>query len=1443
MWARGLAAAVSAVLLCGASPASGAVGIARPDLGPPAGSVRLLGAAPDGAAGEAWAIGELADGQRVYDGDRELALPATRPVVLLRHVDASGWYVAQPLQDALGAPLSLPLSSIKAARVSAQGQVALLAVDRGSARILAGDAAAGVRELPDPGTALQAGESLATADRAVIATGADPAGSAVYVPAIGDGLTREVAVLRYAAGTWKREPIAGPVTGSFKVTAMAVAPDGTAWLAARATDRGIALYQREPDGVWRARSLGAHPLAGRDPGQGILNVQPLDTSPAAPALTTSPLTATNAGVWADGRLDESGSARTFTLFYNAAARQVSRTFCAAKVLSGDPFCDQPLGAELARRSGYASAAWAGDGLGTRVITDPDGDSAPNRGAYLSYVDGQFQRNAGAGAAASDPRGGAFLGVDRGWLGGGGQVGADGGIGNAGIGAGVTEILPSTGNPRLESWPVSLREPLTAVTPAPNGARGALDSGALAVGVNGAIARYNPATGWEPESLLDSNGLRSRPRLRGVAWPEPSRAHAVGDNGEMWVWQGATGLWERDEAAPPDIDVNFMGIAFQQGQPDRGYAIGRRGAILRYDKTWTRETVPADDAKVDLTSIAFAGSQALVAAGKDVLVNDGGGWSADPQVRDLLKEVPAGTITSVAGLPDGGAVAAGKQVVLVRDGRGAPWRFTSQPLAPDLTAVAAAAIREGDRVRAVLSVTTAAYPDVSNDVPIDDTVQFPVVPSLALPKAGFILRETAGGWQDEEHAAYRPSSSDLPLRPDPILAFALDTTGNGWTVGGETGAAFTSAEGNRIRTAGIYRYPPSGAAPPGAGAAVPNLSADKVRLAVGGDASCRQACADLGTQQLGPDVTLVAARQRADELARAPGGPSAFLYTGGRLRAGTLDGAEATRYAQLAVPGGLPFYGAVERADSAGGAATGFSSGFGGAPTPFGLGALPAAASVDGIPGAGGEDGARTHYAVDMRAPGGTVRVVFIDNSAGSLDASDGYQNPRERQIDWLRDVLRGARAAGVPAIVVGSRDLNTAVRPQINVATDADEVAQLLVDEGASAYFFDRPNENRQYRIPAGAPTANSIPTFGTGTLGYGPDTQPTPSFSDSGILLAEIDARARDARTNRAPVTVSLVPVIGELSVDSVDGTLLRRSRTALFTALARRPRGGMTTFQSTIVGDPYVTVPADICTGPSCSQRIDPAVRFTSSRPDIGDFVKRDPNSTSLRAVLLGADDKPISDATSPLFCAFNAGTTTVTVQTGNLTFSQQITVQTGTAQRPCGTRPLQNPPATTASTPSIQTPNVEPDAATQPPLPDIPVPVPALATPPAPAPVSPPTPAPSPSPPSLPSLPNLPTLLPPTVAAATFIPVIPPPPVQPLPRPTPPSGTASVRVFEEEREEEEAYEQSSAYARYDVRERHVSPIPVLALVLLTAAAGAGVGRRRRTRRPPAFQRSDGR
>ena len=226
--------------------------------------------------------------------------------------------------------------------------------------------------------------------------------------------------------------------------------------------------------------------------------------------------------------------------------------------------------------------------------------------------------------------------------------------------------------------MSARGPLTSVAPAPAGTPGDIGAQALAAGLDGSVLRYRPGEGWVREFLLSSTGAVVRSNLRGVAWPEAARAHAVGDLGAMWLWRAETGLWERDPGAPVGFEGHLMDVAFAPGDPERGYAVGKGGVLLRYGKSWTQEALPDGFGAADFTQIAFAGSQALVAASRisprdaDVLVNDGGGWQVDEGAHALLRSVPgAQQLYAVAGLPDGGAVAAGRDVVLIRDSAGSP----------------------------------------------------------------------------------------------------------------------------------------------------------------------------------------------------------------------------------------------------------------------------------------------------------------------------------------------------------------------------------------------------------------------------------------------------------------------------------------------------------------------------------------------------------------------------------------------------------------------------------------------------------------------------------------------------------------------------------------------------------------------------------------------------
>jgi hypothetical protein len=1441
-----------------------------PLLGTADADTTLIGAAPGGEAGEAWGYRQLplAVGE-VHAGSRNLPfgpqLNASQPdpqLAFLRHTDAGGWQVFETPVDASGHPYRGPVPNRLSARITREGggvlvgrdlhrptgdQTVVLAHDPGGNWHAVEPPPADVllpAEAPQPAEGLAGEQGLGVVVDAAFDEGSHT--GLLFAPI---GRSAADGILHFDGTQWDREAVQVPAGSEthFHILALDATGLANAWALAEAKDtlgKSVVLLERTEsagEALWVERPLAGTPFADSDTsGEGIADVAPIGGA-------AQPLTVTSDGLWIDLSAEIAAVSRDITLFYDHGDGAVTGSWCDAEIAA----CGAGLGVKLSRQGGYRSFAWPGGQYGTRVITnplDPGGNEESNRGTYLRFAEGTFTRMPGAGGNFHPS--GAFSSVDSGWL------------------EGPIEISSKTAPAPPAPWPLSLRVPLTDVTAAPGGSPGALGSGALAVGADGAVARYLPGRGWKREFLLSSSGSVNRATLRGVAWPEPRTAYAVGDVGAMWQWNAADDLWVQDPGIPIGFEGNLMDIAFDPANPDRGYAVGKTGVLLRYGKSWDQESLPAGFESANLTSIAFAGSEAIVAAGGDLLVNDGGAWQVDSSAHALLDKVRSGDprLLVVAGLPDGGAVAAGRDIAIERDGAGQAWHFSNQPL-PGSTAIAAAAVRDGGSVRAVVSVVPRLNFPPADDLPEPDAnVPPPIIPPFALPGDGYLLRETASGWEDQERTSFSSSGNDRPLKSDPVLALLLDAAGNGWAVGGWSGyadavgrgtAAAASGRGirERVRTAAVFRFGSGAGASPGASGAQPvPVPAGPVRFAVAGHSECDGPCAELTREAIGPDRSLTAALRTVAAMHGGSGGPRALLYTGNRVKTG-LGAADGARFAELlgGVPG-LPVFPALGSDDASGGfGSASFESAFAGFPAPLGTAAAPAGITTTDIPGAIPASGARTHYAFDSHGAGGTVRVIVIDNSLGSLAASDAQQNPLEPQLPWLEAVLADARAKGIPAIVMGNRSLNTSFTPKLNVASDGDQVARALVDGGASAYLFDRPEENRSMQIPAGA--SRTIPSFGTGTLGYrsplsgvvGLDSADS-LFGDSGVLLLEVGTP--NPGSNVAGVQVRLIPVVEDLSLEATDGTLLRRSRPALFRGLGRRPRGGDrwgrasagTGNPDPAGSSPYVSFPPDQCLVAGCATRLNPEYSFVSSDPDIADFVRQDPASTNLRKPFLDAGDRVVTDSRSGLLCPFNAGTTTVTVSAGGFSYSEQVTVQGGSVQRPCGTRPLRPDRFKRANT-------VAPPPAPPPPPNNPPGSPPVNFSPPAPpAAAPPPPPAPHPAPPNPPPPPQPPAFLPASIPALAVVPAVVPPPPPPIVRPLPPGG-APARTYqvEEKREEEAATEESQAFSRYDSRDEGFTVPPyLLALVLLAALVGATVrggpgARPNRTRPAPAFTRPE--
>ncbi len=1416
----------------------------------------LFGASPGEAPGEVW-------GQ---EGS-----------AIVRYTDAGDWQqMSKPIDGEGGQVSKLTFASGAAAgRTTVAGGVAALAIAEGLPALVVRDPGGPLRLAPDPGGLLLPGEKLFAPGPGPLVAPSDEAGghTGAFVVPVAEGLDEaktprvQTGVLYFDGTAWSREDIClgegpsgcnqRPTDGSgFKVLAIdGTGPAGAWLLAGKEVVKGatteiveMKLFERE-GGSWRLRPLaGAFgPLLSKsEPAPGLrLTAR---TTIAGKSLG-QPLTVTPGGLWIDASLAIGSGAsaeKTDATFFvdTGKGEEANTAWCDA------PVCTYSLGSELPAGEGR-SFAWTGgnsEGFGQRTIT------GIGQGAMLVLEGHRFRRIATVGGETGAASGAALNGPEEGWL---------------GSPAGPVHLTLSPERSPLLSWPVPFRRPLLAVVSKPGSPVGALGSEALGVGDDGQVARYLPGQGWRAEPLLDSSGTRATPRLRGVAWPEPGRAFAVGDGGAMWLWRSETGLWEPDPAKPPNlIRDNFTAIAFDPSNPTRGYAVGQQGLLLGYGRRWTQEPLPAEfDPEANFTSIAFAGGEALATykvafedSGSNaryaggLLVNDGSGWRIDEGVASALGsgEYPQ----EVAALPDGGAiVASGSGKVIERNGPGSPWNAVAGKRLGFPAALAA--IREGGALRAVISAEGDDR-DMSSD--LDQAINRPpsdqprlIDDPYPLPIGGVLWRQTGSGWRAEEQPLYPPfvsakgqgESYDLPLRLDPVLALLLSPDGReGWALGGETGgAARTPTEEKGVQTAAVMRYSADAGAP-GAGGAPIVPPSGTVSFAVGGNAQCAGPCADLAGTGIGPDVWLPAAVGRAAGIE----GMRAFLYTGPGVAEGPGEGenpakrlgmtlsrnafaAEEQAYAArlTSKAGSLPVLAApsttdLDRAGSLGTFAGAFT---GDAPVEAG-------------------ELSRGYYSFESSGAGGTVRVIVLNYTAPTLEKSS------KGQACWLAQQLSTAWRAKTPAIVVGSRDLNPAAGSS-NVAADSSTVVPTLVSgtypagcaqvglaAGASAYFFDYPEQNRTYRLAAGG---SSIPAFGSGTLGQ--VAVPGPFERDfagaSGFLLTSVDVAKRNPITNVAPVTAQLVPSIEDLALDAADGTLLQRSHQALFSGLARRPRAGMRCISqfgncsginvAVLASDPYVPIPSE-CHGTKCATTIFPEYEFTSSNPDIADFVKVDPASLNPRSVLLGTNDKPIPDPRSGLLCAFNAGTTTVTIEAGGLAYSQKVTVQPGSVQRPCGTVPLKNPPTRQPqlATPPPPAPAPTPTFANTPtslppPPPPAAQPVPAAhptATPPAPQPIVP--------------------YFPPAPALTPVVAIVPPPP-PPAAQTTPPSGTSPVTqpvtAPEPEEDEEAAIEHvhhMSSIHGFAVGEqaasRTVLPRPLIpALVLLGAiglAAGAG-GRKR--------------
>jgi photosystem II stability/assembly factor-like uncharacterized protein len=1178
---------------------------------------------------ETWAYGITRAPPAAAGGEQLEYTAEGHQLVLLRYAEEGGWQIADVPREA-GGVKPFQLLAANELNIDAGGGIKVT-----GAMTPSGEAWLGLVETPitgartigffhrSPGgrfeydkSATEAVAPLLVSEYAQLRLGQDPEG---HVYGMLTARTSEYALLK--EGAWTREtalqrPFGIPGSEPMALRVGDVQGPGEAWGAfslAKPQGQGLVLghlYNREwhfsPSGL----GLDALDLSG------ALASQSNQVEPEA--LKVEP---GGTAVWIEAKVSiDNHQAGHVVARYDGNTGSVTNSWCTLPVANS---CEEPLGS-----AAVPDAFFATESGPVALSLHQEAVDIYARGRWTSVL-----------APGHEPdNGDAFTGPDEGWLGGTKALG---------------QWSPQQSSSLLTPWPLPDRSPLTSVALAPGSQAATGESGALAVGLDGATLRYDASTGWQVEP---ASPRAHHLNLLGVAFNGPSSAFAVGQFGVILHWDGAS--WSEDPQSISLTQSQLDAVAF--AATGEGWAVGANGTILHYDgQRWSVEAPPPAESGQNISSVAVAGSEAFAVAGGNLIERrPGGSWEVLEESLLPSNPKPASRqLRLVAGLPDGGVIAAGRSIMLVREAAGRGFEYAEQPLSG--IAVALAPFREASgKLRAYVSVAPPVN-QLSGEV-----AGFP-------PGDGELLRQSESGWQDLSRSQYAGNAigGDGAVKSDPVLAVATDQSGeHAWVAGGYDGTEDAAHQGTTEvlsarpagwMTASIWRYDTTGnAQPSGLSTAAPSLPAKPgvVSFAFFTSPECKVQCSAVPDAQ--PDVNLSAAAKQIAAYAAQPGGP-AFAMLGGNAvgplehEKGAEPAADFARLPELLAPlGGLPTFAAIGRSDQP--YETPFSEAFAEAPKPFGTGAPATGIAPVSSRSQTPNGDIHPYYAFDANQNGATLRVIVLDDAEGQLEA--GAATTGQRQ--WLEEQLAAANGQGLPVVVIAATPLQS--------LKEGESVAALLASSGVLAVFTTserRLDERRLIPEQASSGTPRILEYEGA-SLGY-----QKPQNNGVKWYFVSADTKARE-------VEVAAVPVIASLALKPLEGLSVSRSLTLQFEAVGRRPPGTLATIagrseESSEPGEPfpgydsYVEIPS-----PSCGKRpcVQPSYKFTSSDPTIGAFVE--PSGPGSPLPKLGADGHPVPSSTSNLFCAYNAGTTTVSITTGLLSYSLPVTVKPGGFGSPCGT-----------------------------------------------------------------------------------------------------------------------------------------------------------------------------
>jgi hypothetical protein len=1126
--------------------------------------------------------------------------------------------------------------------------------------------------------------------------------------AVGDAGPGGVTILRLSGGAWQRDSAANLAGVNPTLVSVSAVDGQDAWAVsgdsaqaaggAGASSEVLVVLHRTGLGWQQVKTsqMFDGPLPAPTENDGSVQGQAGGTATQNQSTAGAAVAATRDGAWVVGRINPTDSAHPFG---DVQTGDASRPFAISltnptangSAYTSTSYCPalDTVGANSQNPTSTASQQLlckhpfplAAFGLtGVQIL----GDQVFATGMGLfHFAGGQWVREADPVGFLS---GLSFDSPTEGWI---------ASTGSNAIGSGAFSETAAVGHwtknpsvPAVARWPEPLSSPLEAVAVDPSGS-----GQALAVGRDGARARYVPGVGWDG---LDPGDVS----YHALSWPTGGGAWAAGNAGVLAHWDGHG--WSESRvplASPTDTPPNFYGVAFSDA--GHGWAVGAGGAIYDYaGGRWRPDPASKALTAHTLYTVAATPQGAAVAAGEGgtVLVLQGGAWREAQDAEQLAPPDKVGhprPFYASAALADGTIGIGGRGVLLMRDAGG---HFATPHAADsvDGTIVALGLSRTPSGIQAIAAVNPRSSTKYVNG-------------ELGMT-SGWVMAHDAGGWHDVEldHQLTMWTSTDTAAQHDAVFAIALEPgSTRGWAVGGYPALTVDDDNGSYQRqdpSSVTYRVDLAGdPSPPSTLTQLPDPPSRGFTFAYLGDSACAGGvCGAAMGSGIAADVVLQNARDEIQAVA-----PSLAVFGGNMRRSGLpeeLD--EFNRYTKT-WPQSIPFYAAMGEKDLVTGYDTGqlypgapsqslpgtgafYAQAFAGQPAPWGTAPAPSSVTPRDVLADTGADAtkARSHYAFDF-APDGLptqARFIVINTSANDLKATEASsENPTmasgSGQLDFLSQEVDAARAEHVPAIVV----MNSPAGDPRGAQTDSHVLAAdsglafdtTLLQHPAAAVFASGLGANFVDQVPA-----TSIPTFISGGAG-------SPLIGDRSAfhgyyhawLLVTVDP------TNPNPISresVKAMPIVDSVSlkVRSVLGSAqngIPAGVGARAFALGRLPDSGLGNINGASP-DPsqsraqYMQVPDPNDGNYQCTLGTEydtcytayamrPYHRFWSEDEKVAAFVKPCPAASNPVEPCKDANGQMIRDDQAGYLCTFQPGKVWVDTVLGIHRAREQVTVTAGT------------------------------------------------------------------------------------------------------------------------------------------------------------------------------------